>query len=322
MSLLLLIPPANASATFLAPLGSVAEAQRSHLIWVIVLTLGAIVPVLIATPLILWRYRYQNKKAKYLPSWAFSIKLEYVLWGLPSIIVTALAFKLWHSVAELAPYRPIESQENVAPLCVQVVGLNWKWLFIYPQYNIATVNALNLPVGRPVSLQLTTDTVMQSFRISALAGQIYAMPGMTTQLNFIASKKGETLGENTQYNGDKFAEQRFAVKALSTADFQQWVSQVKDTGNQLTAENYHILAKPGNAALARKQLDLKNNEALNFNALPAHLFHRIVNRYHTHSAVPDTAQPGSPTYEAERASLPSLDLPMTNFCTQMKKELQ
>ncbi len=191
--------------SFLEPAGPVASAQRAHLAVVVLVTMIAVLPVVVLVPVILWRYRYSNSKARYAPEWGRSGKLELVLWGVPFLIIAVLSVMLWRSTVKLDPYEPLGSAAET--LRVEVIGLDWKWLFLYPDLGIATVNELAFPAGRPVALNLTTDTVMQSFMVPALAGQIYAMPGMITDLNLQADAEGVMLGANSQYNGEGFADQ-------------------------------------------------------------------------------------------------------------------
>ena len=205
--------------SFLQPMGPVAEEQFSHLIRVVGITMIVILPVLLGVPFILWRYRYSKPRGDYTPEWEFSKKLEYALWGVPVLVVAVLASWLWYSTDKLDPYETLGPD----PLQVQAIGLDWKWLFIYPEEGIATVDELVVPVGRPVEITLTTDTVMQSLLIAPLTGQIYAMPGMTTKLNFSATRTGEAEGENTQFNGNGFGRQKFTVRALAPKDYASWV---------------------------------------------------------------------------------------------------
>lgn len=223
------------SGSFLQPLGPVAQEQAQHFWRVVAISMVAILPVLIGVPMILWRYRYRTGKGAYRPDWEYSRRLEFAFWGLPVLIVCALASWLWYSTSKFDPYEPLGKD----PLQVQVVGLDWKWLFIYPEEGIATINELAIPVGRPVELTLTTDTVMQSLLIAPLAGQIYAMPGMTTKLNFQANEAGLAEGENTQFNGAGFGRQKFAVRALEPARYAKWLKQ-KDRGIALDDQTYEI----------------------------------------------------------------------------------
>ena len=205
--------------------GPVAEAQ-----WHLLLIVGAVLvfvaaPVWLLTPLIAWHYRIGKKGNVYKPKWTFSWPLEGLIWIPPTGIVIGLGFVLWHYTLALDPYRPLPSSEPA--LEIQAVALDWKWLFLYPEQGVATVNQMAIPVGRPVHMSLTSGTVMQSLLIPQLAGQIYAMAGMTTQLNLAASRAGSFRGENTQFNGLGFQNQKFEVLALPGEDFTAWVARAR-----------------------------------------------------------------------------------------------
>ena len=232
----------NTHMSFLNPQGPVADAQRWHFYWVLgimaVLVAG---PIFVLTPFWAWRYRYGAKKSRYSPKWTFSRTLELMAWGGPIVIVAILAFFVWRDSHKLDPYKPIAS--NQPALRVQVIGYDWKWLFIYPDQGIASIGTLAMPVGRPVSMHLTSATVMQSFFIPALGSQIYAMGGMDTQLNLEASKPGRSLGENTMYNGNGFHQQKFTAVAMTPAKFKAWVSNVRAHGIPLDAQTLKIIAR-------------------------------------------------------------------------------
>ncbi|TNE34397.1 MAG: hypothetical protein EP348_11005 [Alphaproteobacteria bacterium] len=296
---LLLAGCSSDSASFINPSGPIAEAQRWHLIKVTLLTLIAVLPVILLVPFILWRYRYKNKRARYLPNWEFSAPLEIAMWGVPFLLIVIISTQLWQSTKELDPYRPIGGDKP--PIEVQVVGLDWKWLFIYPEQQIATVGELAFPAGRPVSLALTTDTVMQSFMVPALAGQIYAMPGMITKLHFSAPAPGTFFGENTQFNGTGFTGQKFAAKAMSEVDFESWVGQVKSTGLPLDQKAYATLGKRGTRAEAVAALGANGmpSGVLYFNSVDPAMFRQILHKYHSGAPVPPAAQPGAKDYLAE-----------------------
>ncbi len=211
--------------------GPIAESQR-HLLFVLSIVLLFIAgPVLVLTPLIAWHYRLSNKDAAFRPRWTFSWSLEALIWVPPSMIVIGLGILLWDDTHRLDPYRPIASAMPATE--IQAVALNWKWLFIYPDHRIAAVNQLVIPAGQPIHLQLTSGTVMQSILIPQLAGQIYAMAGMRTQLNLAANQPGVYQGANVQYNGSGFQNQRFNVVALSPQDYQSWLTRVQETQHPL-----------------------------------------------------------------------------------------
>ncbi|MCO1334501.1 cytochrome ubiquinol oxidase subunit II [Microbulbifer sp. OS29] len=275
------------------PLGPVAEEQKVHFFWAMALTMVAILPVFILVPVILFKYRRKKGRGFYAPKWETYGPLELIMWGVPFLVIIVLSVMLWRATARLDPYKEI--QGVVPPIKVQVVGLDWKWLFIYPELDIATVGELVVPVHTPISMILTSDTVMQSFFISALAGQIYVMPGMTTQLNFIASKTGETEGENTQYTGDGFADQKFNVQVVNSDNFDRWVQRVHSTGIELSTENYNRLAqrttkKQAHGELATAQMPEK---VIYFTLPGTQLFHEIVMRYHSGKPLSIEDQPGT-----------------------------
>ena len=262
--------------SFLQPMGPVAEEQFTHLLRVVGVSMVVILPVLIGVPLILWRYRYSKPRGDYTPEWEFSKKLEYAMWGVPVIVVIVLASWLWYSTEKLDPYEPLGAE----PLQVQAIGLDWKWLFIYPQEGIATLGELAVPVGRPVQLTLTTDTVMQSLLIAPLTGQIYAMPGMTTKLNFSANRTGEAEGENTQFNGDGFGRQKFTVRALQPEDYAIWVDRAEG-GLALDESTYALLRQQTVLADARGDLGLeKSAEPIIMTLNQNDVFEQIVAKYH------------------------------------------
>ena len=226
---------------FLNAAGPVAGGER-HL-FMIVLTVMIFVagPVLLLTPIIAWYYRLSNKNSAYKPDWEFSWPLEGLIWIPPAGIVVGLAFLLWPYTHRYDPYTRIRS--TLPTVEVQAVGLDWKWLFIYPDRGIAVVNQLAIPVGQPVHLSLTSGTVMQSMLVPQLAGQIYAMAGMTTQLNLAADRPGTFIGENTQFNGTGFQQQKFAVVAMSSGDYAQWLERVRQSAQPLDAAAYAQLFK-------------------------------------------------------------------------------
>lgn len=245
--------------------GPIAASQ-----WHLYLVVGAVLvfvagPVLLLVPIVAWHYRMANKDSAFKPKWIFSWSLEGLIWIPPTGIVIGLGFVLWHYTHRLDPYRPIASTQ--APLEVEAVALDWKWLFLYPDEHIATANELDVPVGRPVHLRLTSGTVMQSLLIPQLAGQIYAMAGMTSQLNLQANRAGVFRGENTQFNGRGFQDEKFDVVARPPAAFATWLGRVR-------ASN-HPLDTAAMAAIFRRSM-LPRPAA--FSAAPPDLFRRVLAR--------------------------------------------
>jgi len=209
---------------FLGAAGPVAHEQR-ELFWIVAAILAFVAgPVLILTPIVAWHYRRSNTNDAYRPDWNFSWTLEGFIWIPPVLIVILLAVLVWSYTHRLDPYRPIPGP---APLEVQVIATDWKWLFVYPGSGVVSVNRLVVPAGHPVRLTLTSTTVMQSLMIPQLTGQIYTMAGMTTRLNLRADRTGSFLGKNMQYNGSGFPHQSFAVAAVDPARFRSWLTSTR-----------------------------------------------------------------------------------------------
>jgi cytochrome o ubiquinol oxidase subunit 2 len=233
------------------PSGDIA-AQQGHLIVVsTMLMLLIIVPVIALTLFFAWRYRKNNTAATYDPEWDHSTKLELIIWGAPLLIIIALGLITWISTHTLDPYRPLDRIDanrpisSVAePMTIEVVALDWKWLFIYPEQGIATVNELAMPIDVPVRFKITASTVMNSFFVPTLAGQIYAMPGMETQLNAVINKQVESEGFSANYSGAGFSHMRFKYHGMDVADFDRWVAEAKSKGATLDRATYVDLEKP------------------------------------------------------------------------------
>jgi cytochrome o ubiquinol oxidase subunit 2 len=218
---------------FLNAAGPVAGGEKHLFIIVSLVLIFVAGPVLLLTPIIAWHYRLSNKNSAYKPKWEFSWPLEGLIWIPPSGIVIGMAFLLWTYTHRYDPYAPIQSP--LPTIEVQAVGLDWKWLFIYPDSGIATVNQLAIPVGQPVHIRLTSGTVMQSLLVPQLAGQIYAMAGMTTELNLAADRPGTFIGENSQFNGTGFQQQKFAVVSMPPDEYARWLARVRQSSNPLDA---------------------------------------------------------------------------------------
>ncbi|WP_371822996.1 ubiquinol oxidase subunit II [Raoultella sp. HC6] len=222
--------------------GAVGIEQRNLIITAIMLMLIVVIPAIVMTFLFAWRYRAGNRSARYTPEWAHSNKVEIIVWGVPLCIIVVLAIVVWVSTHRLDPYRPLESSQP--PLTVEVVATDWKWVFIYPEQGIATVNDLVFPVNRPVSFQITSDATMNTFFIPQLGGQIYAMAGMRTQLNLIANETGDYAGMSGNFSGPGFSDMKFVAHATSASQFDAWVSQVKQGDHPLDFSGFKRLALP------------------------------------------------------------------------------
>lgn len=235
------------------PAGDVAVQQRDLVVISTILMLIIIIPVMFLIAFFAFKYRQSNTEAAYEPDWDHSTHLELVIWAMPLLIIICLGAITWSSTHLLDPYRRIDriAPGNAAslnePLTVEVVALDWKWLFIYPEYGVAAVNELAAPVDRPIQFKITATSVMNSFYIPALAGQIYAMPGMETQLNAVFNKPGSFKGISANYSGAGFAKMHFTANSVSPAEFDAWVKQVKTGGGTLDRAAYVTLAKPSEA---------------------------------------------------------------------------
>ncbi len=224
------------------PAGTVAERQKDLLIFATLLGMVVIIPVFAMTIFFAWRYREGNKKANYQPEWSSNNLLEFIWWGIPIIIILILSVVTWQSSYELDPYRPLESETK--PVTIQVVALQWKWLFIYPEQDIATVNLVQFPEDTPVNFEITSDAPMNSFWIPKLGGQVYAMNGMVTKLHLQADEVGEYEGVSANISGEGFAGMKFVAKASSQTEFEEWAKAAKHSGNKLTLDEYDKLTKP------------------------------------------------------------------------------
>ena len=253
-------------APILDPKGPIALAERDLLFTAVVLMLVVIIPVFVMAFLFAWRYRSSNGKARYTPDWSYSARVDAVIWLVPALIVVSLGVLLWSNTHKLDPYKRIDS--TVPPLEIEVVAQDWKWLFIYPGQEIAVVNQLVFPSQTPLSLKITSDTVMNSFFIPALGGQIYAMAGMQTRLHLLADAPGRFTGRNTQYSGAGFADQHFQAIAASPEDFDAWVAKVKQSPDKLDAAAYRALAAPRRA-----------HPVTYYSAVEPNLFDTIIAKY-------------------------------------------
>jgi cytochrome o ubiquinol oxidase subunit 2 len=230
------------TVALLQPRGPIAEKERNLIIFAALLSLVVVIPVFSMAIFIAWKYRESNTEATYTPEFDHSRVAETIWWIIPTILITILSVVAWNSSHTLDPYRPLSS--TVQPLDVQVVALDWKWLFIYPQLNLASVNELEMPVNTPVNFEITSDAPMNSFWIPQLSGQIYAMPGMSTQLHVLASKVGSYDGYSANISGVGFAGMRFQANATKRASFNNWVRSTSSITHPLTLSTYKQLDKP------------------------------------------------------------------------------
>lgn len=227
----------------LNPQGEIASRERDLLLFTTALSLVVVVPVFFMLALFSWKFREGNKKAKYTPDWDSNKFLETIWWGIPFAIILVLSVITWNSSHDLDPSKPIVSE--VQPITIQVVALQWKWLFIYPEQQIASVNLVQFPEKTPLNFVITSDAPMNSFWIPSLGGQIYAMSGMSTKLHLIADTTGDFKGSSANISGQGFADMKFIARSSSTTDFDAWVKKVRTTSSSLDIDSYEELAKPG-----------------------------------------------------------------------------
>ena len=227
------------------PKGQIASAEQLVLVDATGIMLAVVVPVILMTIAFAWWFRDGNKRAKRQLSWSYSGRLEVVVWAVPALVILFLGGMAWVSTHRLDPPRPIASA--VAPIDIEVVSLDWKWLFIYPGQGVASVNSLVVPTGTPVRLKLTSASVMNSFMVPQLAGQIYTMHAMTTRLNLVADHPGVYKGLSSQFSGDGFSDMSFQVTSMSPSDFVGWVERAKQSPTSLDATSYGALLKPSSS---------------------------------------------------------------------------
>lgn len=226
----------------LSPKGPVGAAELSIIEIATGLMLIVVVPVIVLTLVIAWRYRATNTRAIYRPEWSHSNRIEAVMWSIPIIIVGILGVICWRTSHSLDPFRPIASHEKAVH--IEAVALDWKWLFIYPDQHVATVNEVALPVGVPVVFHITSATVMNSFFIPRLGSQIYAMANMQTADNLIASAPGTYRGISANFSGDGFSNMTFKAVAMSSSDYRKWLAKAATAPQALDVKSYLSLQKP------------------------------------------------------------------------------
>ena len=229
----------------LDPKGPIAYAEREILFNSLGIMLAIVIPTILATLAVAFWFRASNKRARYRPNFTYSGRIELLVWSIPAMTVILVGGVAWVGSHELDAHKPIASETE--PLRIQVVSLDWKWLFIYPDQHIATVNQLIVPVATPVSFELTSSGVMNSFFVPQLGSQIYTMAGMVTHLNLQADHPGRYRGLSAQYSGGGFADMRFTVDAVPAEKFAAWVTATRGAGPELDNKIYAELAKPSKA---------------------------------------------------------------------------
>lgn len=255
------------SAIVAHPEGIIAREEWRHILLHFVLMLVVVLPIMILFWVVAWKYRATNRKAEYTPENTSNAWTQALLWMIPSSVIVAMIFSTWTATHQLDPYVPLKSDHK--PLNIQVVALNWKWLFIYPEEEIATVNFVEFPAGIPIHFSMTADgSPMNSFWIPQLSGQIYAMTGMVTPLNIMADGPGIYSGKAAEINGEGYAGMTFTAKATTQEEFANWVKHVKESPQHLTLAKYNELLKP-----------TTNHPAAYYSHVQQELFNKIVMKY-------------------------------------------
>ena len=261
----------NVSIPVLQPRGEVGIKEKNLMVFAVILSATVVIPVFIMLIGISWKYRESNTKSTYSPNFDHSRLAETIWWIVPTILITILSVVTWNSSHTLDPYRPLVS--NIKPLTIQAVSLDWKWLFIYPDQHIASVNYLKFPANTPINFQITSDSVMNSFWIPQLGGQIYAMPGMNTQLHLKADQSGLFYGSSANISGSGFAGMNFMANATSQADFNQWQQLLNGSSKDLSIAQYEKLARPSS-----------NNQVAYYTVNNNNLYDTILSKYMGHGS--------------------------------------
>ena len=269
------------------PKGAIGESEKSLILTATLLMLIVVIPVIVMTIAFAWKYRASNQNATFAPKWAHSNKIEAVVWLIPCIIIAVLATLTWRTTHELDPYKPLASDKK--PIHVQVVSLDWKWLFIYPEQHIAVINQLAFPVDTPVSFDVTSASVMNAFFIPQLGSQIYSMAGMNTKLHLVANEAGSYDGMSASYSGGGFSDMKFKALAMSDADFNDWVTKVKSSANNLDQAAYTALAKPS-----------ENAPVEYFSSVAPDLYKNVLNTFDSYYTAPSESDA---SHGAEKVSL-------------------
>jgi cytochrome o ubiquinol oxidase subunit 2 len=255
----LALPLAGCNTIVLHPHGYIAEQQAHLIVTATLLMLLIIVPTMVLTAVFARRYRASNTQASYMPEWDSSLPIGLAMWGAPLLVISILGTITWKSTHALDPYRPLDRIDaqraipaGMKPLVVGVVAMDWKWLFVYGEQGIATVNELAVPVDRPVEFRITASSVMNAFYVPAMAGMVYAMPGMQTPMHAVLNRPGSYEGLSANYSGAGFSDMHFRVLGLAEGDFASWVESVRQGGGALTRDGYLQLERPSSKEPVRR----------------------------------------------------------------------
>jgi cytochrome o ubiquinol oxidase subunit II len=267
------------SGGILDPKGPVGSAERTILFNSLAIMLAIVIPTIVATLAFAWWYRDSNERARYTPDFVYSGRIELVVWSIPTLVILFLGGIIWIGSYQLDPYKPIESGKT--PLEVEVVSLDWKWLFLYPAEGVASVNELVIPVGTPVHFSLTSASVMNTFFVPQLGSMIYTMNGMTSQLHLQADHEGSYYGRSAHFSGDGFPKMQFQTRAVGDAAFADWVAKAKASEATLDDAAY--------ATLARQSI---GDPPKTLRLADPHLFHRIATQALPPAPGPDEGRGG------------------------------
>ncbi|GAA4325417.1 cytochrome o ubiquinol oxidase subunit II [Pigmentiphaga soli] len=269
--------------------GSVGLAQRDLIIVCIGLMLFVVIPAIVLTFVFAWKYRAGNLRARYTPDWAHSTRIELVVWGMPLVIIAVLATIVWKSTHELDPYKPLNAGGE--PINVEVIAADWKWIFVYPDLGIATVNELVFPERRQLAFSITSNSTMNTFFIPQLGGQVYAMAGMRTRLHLLANEQGTFRGMSGNFSGPGFSDMHFAARATSEKDFERWVNQVRISPLTLDYGTFQKIARPS-----------QGDGVLHFAQVQPGLFKKVIDQFADsgkHGPQAEAAAPGIVTANKE-----------------------
>lgn len=289
----------NVNVAVLNPQGEIARQQRDLIVFTTLLGMSVILPVFAMLGIFAWKYREGNHKARYRPDWDGDKRLEAIWWGIPCVIILILSIVTWQTSHQLDPYKSLSSTVN--PVKVQVVALQWKWLFIYPDFGVASVNYMHIPEKTPIDLTVTSDAPMNAFWVPSLGGQVYAMSGMSAKLHLMADHTGDYKGSSANVSGKGFANMAFTVHSSSPADFTTWTKHVKGSSDSLDMAVYTKLALPASI-----------NKPVFYALKEDTLYDKIVMKYmmptsHKHDEQKTPAETNVPAEHNHSSNMPAME---------------